>query len=293
LEPAQVLSRLGGRATTADLLERTTRHLVRKAVAEGSVVRAARGDYVLPGLPAPEQAAARAHGVLSHTSAAAWWGLGLVLEPTEVHVTVPHGSRPAVQDAVRVHRTTRLERQGPVTPVLRTVLDCATLLPFPEALAVADGALRSRFIGPRELLSAAEASHGPGRARRLRVARHADGRADNPFESCLRGVVLDSGTTGFVPQLEIRTAAAVVHVDLGDPERRIAIEADSFAHHGGRADLARDCRRYDELVADVWRVLRFAWEHVMFERDWVARIVREVCAVGRPPLVRYRRDGAD
>ena len=180
-----------------------------------------------------------------------------------------------------------------MTPVLRTVLDCATLLPFPEALAVADGALRLRFINRRELLAGAEATRGPGRARRLRVARHADGRADNPFESCLRGIVLDSGTTGFVPQLEIRTAGAVVHVDLGDPERRIVIEADSFAHLRGRADLARDCRRYDELVADSWRLLRFAWEHVMFERDWVGRIVREVCLAGRSPLVRYRAEGAD
>ncbi len=85
----------------------------------------------------------------------------------------------------------------------------------------------------------------------------------------------------------------MVHVDLGDPERRIVIEADSFAHLRGRADLARDCRRYDELVADSWRLLRFAWEHVMFERDWVGRIVREVCLAGRSPLVRYRAEGAD
>ncbi len=171
MDPAEVLSRLAGRATTADLLERTTRHLVRRAVADGSIVRAARGAYALPGLPSSEQAAARAHGVLSHTSAAAWWGLGLVLEPTEVHVTIPHGARAPVQPAVRLHRTNRTERKGPVTPVLRTVLDCATLLPFPEALAVADGALRLRFINRRELLAGAEATRGPGRARRLRVAR--------------------------------------------------------------------------------------------------------------------------
>jgi very-short-patch-repair endonuclease len=48
-------------------------------------------------------------------------------------------------------------------------------------------------------------------------------------------------------------------VDLGDPARKIVAEADSFEYHGSREALARDCRRYDELVARGWRVLRYAW----------------------------------
>ena len=40
--------------------------------------------------------------------------------------------------------------------------------------------------------------------------------------------------------------------------------------HGGREAFARDCRRYDELVAEGWVVLRFTWEHVMRRDRWVA-----------------------
>jgi very-short-patch-repair endonuclease len=66
-------------------------------------------------------------------------------------------------------------------------------------------------------------------------------------------------------------------VDLGDPKRKIALEADSFAFHGSRAALERDCRRYDELTLAGWMVLRFAWEHVMFEADWVAVVAIDGC----------------
>jgi very-short-patch-repair endonuclease len=62
-------------------------------------------------------------------------------------------------------------------------------------------------------------------------------------------------------------------VDLADVDRRIVLEADSFEHHGERADLVRDCERYDELVACGWTVLRFSWEHVMFRPEWVAEVV--------------------
>ena len=55
------------------------------------------------------------------------------------------------------------------------------------------------------------------------------------------------------------------------------LEADSFAHHGHRAALERDCRRYTELTIRGWRVLRFAWEHVMFEPEWVAACIVAAC----------------
>lgn len=48
------------------------------------------------------------------------------------------------------------------TARLRTALDCARTLPFDEALAVVDSALRSGRVHKQELLSAARA--GPARA---------------------------------------------------------------------------------------------------------------------------------
>ena len=93
----------------------------------------------------------------------------------------------------------------------------------------------------------------------------------------LRAIVLGTGLTGFVPQQPVRLRdGSVVRVDLGDPVLRIAIEADSYAHHGSRQALRDDCRRYDELLRVGWLVIRFAWEHVMLDASWVAKTVLDV-----------------
>jgi very-short-patch-repair endonuclease len=158
----------------------------------------------------------------------------------------------------------------------RTVLDCAATLPFREALAVADSALRLGLVGTDDLPLLTPRG-GAAAPRIRRVAAHASGDAANPFESALRAEVLDAGLTGFVPQQPVQLRnGATIHVDLGDPRRRIALEADSFEHHATRRALRDDCRRYDELVRLGWTVLRFAWEHVVLHAAWVRAVVREV-----------------
>ena len=287
-DPVDVVSRLGGSATTVQILQFTSRRRLTSAVHAGRLVRPRRGVHVLPALPDAAAVAASAGGVVSHASAAAWWRLDLVRRPDVVHVTVPHGAKPAAQAGVRYHWSVLpMNPNQCVTSLERTVLDCAAALPFDEALAVADSALRLQLVTREALSAAAAAGNRVGRQRRLRVVRLADGRAANAFESRLRGLVLDAGLTGFEPQFEIRLPGRDVRVDLADPELRVVLEADGFEHHGPRAALARDCERYDELVADGWAVLRFAWEHVMFRPAWVAKIVRETC---RPRLaITYHR----
>jgi very-short-patch-repair endonuclease len=204
-----------------------------------------------------------------------------IAPPQCVHVCVPRDARPMSRRGVRVHwqRLDHHEVVGDATSPLRTVLDCAVTLPFEQALAIADSALRRDLVDPDELLDAAARCRGPGRTRRLRVVAAADGRADNPFESALRAILICHGVTGFEPQLRIRDDTWSVRVDLGDRERRIVLEADSFVHHGTREALVRDCCRYDELVIRGWLVLRFAWEHVMLDPGWVADVVLRAVAL--------------
>jgi len=71
----------------------------------------------------------------------------------------------------------------------------------------------------------------------------------------------------------IRDALFFARVDLANSTARMVLEADSFTHHGHREALRRDCRRYDELVIRGWTVLRFAWEHVIFDEAWVVATV--------------------
>ena len=87
----------------------------------------------------------------------------------------------------------------------------------------------------------------PGVARARRVLGHADARAANPFESALRAIVLETGLRGFVPQLVVAEDGLFACVDLGDPDRRVALEADGYTVHGDRRAFAVDLARHDEL----------------------------------------------
>lgn len=278
---AELIRARDGGASWKELRGRCTQHELRRALAKGEVVRVGRGRYALPDQNPARETASAAGGVLSHLSAAVELGLGVLRRPEVVHVTVPRSAHRDPPPGVVLHRSDLLpgERTRRSTTVLRTVLDCAATLPFDEALAVADSALNQGRIRPETLVAAAREYRGRGAGRLRRVIAHADGDADNPFESATRAALLGAGITGFTPQQAVLlVSGSTRHVDLGDRRRRIAIEADSFEHHGTRRALRDDCRRYDELVRAGWVVLRFAWEHVVGDPGWVTAVVADVCA---------------
>ena len=66
--------------------------------------------------------------------------------------------------------------------------------------------------------------------------------------------------------------------DLVDRERRVVLQADSFAWHGDRSALRRDAQRYNNLVVRGWLVLRFAWEDVMHDQEYVRRTLMMLAA---------------
>lgn len=246
------------------------------AVSSGRVVKRGRGTYCL--IPAANRAAARSvRGVLSHLSAAEHWQLGVLADPTTVDVTIaPDRSRVTVPDGVRIHYSSVPAEQNisGVTDVVRTVVDCARGCDLPQAMAVADTALRLGRATETELATAAGALRGPGAGRARRVVGWADRRAASVMESALRGILLDAGITGFQPQYQVGYA----HADLGDPQSRTLIEADSFMWHTQKHQLVQDAERYDEFVAAGYAVLRFTWPHIMNERAWVLDIVRRTLA---------------
>jgi hypothetical protein len=247
-DPVDVLLRQGGTARAADLLALCGRWAVRSAVTDGLVVRVRAGWYALPQTPDPRLTATRLAGVVSHASAARYWDLPAA--STSPHVTVPRNRCRIDRRGASVHfADLRADEvlDGVTTP-LRTVLDCARSMEPAEALAVADAALRQQLVTGSSLLAAAEGLRGAGRRRVLWVAQHADPRAESPPESVLRAILLLSGLRNFEPQVVIADEDFFARVDLGDRERLIATEADSFEHHGHRSALARDCRRYDELT---------------------------------------------
>lgn len=220
----------------------------------------------------------RHSGVLCLTSAALHHGWEVKEVPRVPHVVVPRKRNPPTTSDLVPHFRDLLPDEvsgGIATDVEVTLDQCLRQLPFDEALVVADSALR-HGVTPSTLRRVAATARGSGVVQLRRVVEHADGAADNPFESCLRAIALDVPGLHVVPQVVIRAGDEWFRPDLVDRERRIVLEADSFAWHGSRSALRRDARRYNALVVDGWIVLRFAWEDVMFEQDHVRGILRAV-----------------
>lgn len=265
-----------------DLDDLCGRSAVRRAVARGEILRIARGRYALPEAPDPRVTAVRLSGVVSHQSAARLWGIGLLDADRRTHVTLPPTRGRVTPSGAVLHwmDLPPAEVKDGVTVPLRTVLDISRTTSFRAGLACADSALRDRLVLPADLMAGAARLTNRGSRAARRVADHADARAGSVLESGLRAIVIELGLTGFVPQLQIDEGGFRARVDLGDAQRRMALEADSFEHHGHRSALARDCHRYSELSSRGWLVLRFAWEHVIFDPAWVAGRILEGAALG-------------
>jgi very-short-patch-repair endonuclease len=274
VNPVDVLRYLGGIAVRADLLRHTTRRALEHAVREREVECVGRGRYSLPGLPSALKAGAALGGAVSHASAAAHWLMESIAEPTTIHVTVPSRAHRSPARRITLHYSGS-GGGDEVTSPARTVIDCARIMPFRESLAIADSALRRCLVTKEELLEAANQVRGPGVRNIRRVVAHSNGLAANPFESALRAITIQSGLLGFAPQHLISEDGLNWRVDLADEVRRLVAEADSFAFHGTRNALERDCHRYDELISRDWLVLRFSWDHVIFDEPWVSRILTD------------------
>ena len=164
---------------------------------------------------------------------------------------------------------------------MRTVVDCARRLPFPDALSVADSALRAGDLTWRQLLAAAEDSPRTGRRAALRVARAADGRAANPFESSLRAIALGVPGLCVEPQVPIGT---IGHADLADERLQLAIEAESWEFHAIREAFEYDVRRYTAFSRLDWALVRFLWEDVMRRPQLVHAILVDMVRIRSPRL---------
>ena len=187
MDVAVELRRLGGVADRATLTTRVGRQAFDAALRDEKILKAGHNRYVLPGGKERTAAAARIHGSLTHLSAAQHWGWKVKNPPAAVQVVVPRGRRldPDRRAGIEIFWG---PSNGIATDKIRTVSDCLRLLPFDEALGVADSALRDPDVTLERLRAAAAASPRTGRSRVERVVAHADAGAANTFESSLRAL---------------------------------------------------------------------------------------------------------
>ena len=278
---------LGGVTDRTTLVNLRGTAEVRRALRDGILVRDGRGRYALPTAQPNLRTASSTVGVLSHRSAAAYWGwaqktpdgLAEVTFPRtrRVHqslrrVLIPHWSDLPPDDVVK----------EVVTSMRRTLVDCLRNLPFDDALSIANSALRSGDITKAELLELARSTRGRGRTRIIGVAEAATSKPANAFESVLLAQALMIPGLNAEAQLEVAVSDTLtLHPDVGDASLRVLFEAEGFESHGSSAALTRDCRRYNTFVAGGWLVYRFSWSLVMFDPSYVQEILLAAVARAR------------
>lgn len=278
MEAVEALERLGGIARAADVVALSSRRRLRTAVAHGAITRVSHDRYALPVADLGKRLAIEHDAHLTHLSAALHHGWEVRSTPAVPQLLLPPTApAPSARASFWWYDARHDELDGWSTAPLLTVLLCARDLLFGDALTVADSALRHQDVTYEELVAAGEAWHGSNREQVLAVTRHANGLAANPFESALRAITIDAGFE-FVPQYEVRAGALVLHPDLVDPLHGVVLEADSWGYHADKEAHERDCRRYTMLTATGWRVLRFTYDEVMFQPEYVRAAVERVMA---------------
>lgn len=235
----------------------------------------------------------RTDAVLSHASAAVWWGLDVpwgILDD-RVHITRGPGGG-SLRPRLATHTGPVPEGQAVVvdgmrvTTVARTTLDVARSAPFREAVALTDHVLR-RHGGERlrekvlGLAAEAKGRHGVPAARR--VLEFADPRAESGGESASRVVLAAAGLPRPVLQFEVYDDLGdlIGRSDFGWPEWGTLGEFDGRVKYGelaaGRDEhpgevVFREKIREDRLRAAGWEVVRWVYADLDRPQVLAARI---------------------
>jgi len=285
MQPREAIRILGGVARWNEIECLVSREDVDAELAAGAITRLRRGTYALGDLDDVRARAEAVAATVSHLSAAVMHGWKVKHAPERPTVTMPRNRSRPDDESLQVfwQDLSLMQVRRGVTRPVETVIGCARAYDFDEALCVADSALREGAVTRAQLLAAAETSPRTGRARALAVARAADGRAANPFESCTRAIALG------VPGLSVRAQVGirgVGRVDLADLALGIVIECESFEFHSDAASLKRDVRRYTSCARCGLVVVRFTWTEVMFDPDYCRGALEDVVGLRLQQAVR-------
>ncbi len=254
-------------------------HAVLRRHRAGRWRRCGPGVYFVNDRPFTDGARIRAavwsYGLRAAASglAAAWW-LGLTrFAPNIVEVTVPRDSNG------RCHAGTRVRRRDLKAA---DIVEWNDLLVTTLPLTVVEAAVRQR--GGAKIMDTAlqqrvdlralwhahlrnKGRYGSPAARRLLQA--ADDNAHSEAERLLIRLLRAARITGW----QANHPVAGYRVDVGFPEREVAIEVDGFAFHSDSEDFHRDRRRQNAIALAGWQVLRFTWLDLV---EYPDRVIAEI-----------------
>lgn len=281
----------------------TTCQAIDAGISKRTVLRRAAGkdwERVLPGIYRTQavprcwqqdlQAALLFAGktaVASHLTAAVLWGL-IERAGTAIELTVDRKLRISSHSLVRIvaHRqkleASEITRIGsfPVTTVPRTILDIAARLSIEELEAVIDTALLKGLTTVPKLAKELENNGGRGRqgSTNLRAALNPLLDGQGARESELERKFLRFAKRYKIPaptrQYRVKLRNATYRIDFAYPEKKVAIETDSYRYHGGRREWRKDLARRNTLMELGWTVAHATLEDIEQEPDETAERIR-------------------
>jgi len=212
---------------------------------------------------------------LSHSSAAALWGLRRDHGPTDVTAAQGRQGRPGL----RLHRSRlgdeeRTVRDAiPVTTVARTLLDLAETVDEDALRGCWEEADRLGILRIAEVGRTCERATGRRGLRallRLRDGASAVPLTRSELEEEFRLLCLSHE----LPAPRLNTTVCGFEVDALWPRSRLVVELDGFGFHRHRAAFEKDRARDAMLLAEGYRVLRLTHRRMRDDPDLVAEQVR-------------------
>lgn len=232
--------------------------------------------------------------VFCGTTAARLWALpfsGRQPDDGLLHVTIP-GAKGRRFGEIVIHRCVRpVVPQKvfglPTTPLARTVVDVATVLPFAEAVVVADGALLGwPPVGGQLTAELLQLGTHPGARAAMAAVDFADPLCESVLESLARVVWHLAGLPAPRTQAVVtRDRRFLARVDFLWEEQRLVVEVDGLAKYVEPGRIGREKARTNALVDAGYRVLHFTWGDIVRRPDHCAALVARALGIKLPGRV--------
>lgn len=203
----------------------------------------------------------RPDSALSHTSAAALWGLPM--SPTSMlpHITSQSTSNSTPKNLI-IHRTSLPAEHVTsinglrVTTIERTIVDCLRLLPPAQGLIFADSALTIGLNRELAIHINQELPSARFRQRAHDLLEFAALGAESPQESILRFHLGSVGWPGLETQVPVLTPIGWSYLDVGLLREKVGFEYDGMDKYSGDA-LRQEKIREHSLRNEGWHIERF------------------------------------
>jgi very-short-patch-repair endonuclease len=275
-----------------------TNRMIRRRVATGRWHAIYRNVFRIAGSPPSWRQSLVAEclawgrgAVASHRAAAAIWelpGFG----PGVLEITVPRNRRRSQPRDAIVHWRPPLPPADvtvvnaiPITAPARTLIDIASVAARDVVEEALDDALRRKLVSlPRMRWRLAELGHSgrPGIAaiRSLLAARDSSSLVpESVFETRLLRIFRDTGLPKPVLQHRVIDRGRLVAIlDFAFPSARVAIEAEGYRWHSGRARWEHDLARRNILTSLGWRVVHVTWSDISSNRRELVQRIEKVLA---------------